>query len=155
MDRIGAVKEYVDAMLQRLSDADWRRWGYTHLFGVAQFCAMIAMKRGVDIELATVAGLLHDVATYSTMDGTKHAHRGAVMAREILGELGAFAPEEIDAVCRAIHNHSDKAGVHLPLDEVLKDADVLQHALYDPLESVAEKEAGRFAALKREFGLIG
>jgi len=151
MDRIGLVKEYVDGMLRQLPDADWRRWGYTHLFGVAQFCAMIAMKRGLDVELATISGLLHDVATYSTMDGTKHAHRGAVMTREVLDEMGVFVPAEIDAVCGAIHNHSDKAGVHMPLDEALKDADVLQHALYDPLESVVEKETARFAALKREF----
>lgn len=155
MDRIGAVKDYVNGMLAGLPDADWQKWGYTHLYGVAQFCAMIAMRRGGNVELATVAGLLHDVATYRTMDGTQHARRGAVMAREILSETGLFAETEMDAVCAAISHHSDKAGTHAALDEVLKDADVLQHALFDPLERVAEKEAARYEALKREFALNG
>lgn len=153
MNRIDKVQAYVDGALRDMADVDWRRWGYTHLFGVAQGCSMIAMKRGVNVELATVAGLLHDIATYTTMDGTRHAHRGAVMAREILGEMAMFSPEEVDMVCSAIHNHSDKSNVHAPMDEVLKDADVLQHALYNPLEPVAEKERVRFAALKQEFGM--
>ena len=31
-----------------------------------------------------------------------------------------------------IAHHSDKAGVHGPFEELMKDADVLQHYLYDP-----------------------
>lgn len=151
MNRIDTVQAHVDGALRELSDPDWRRWGYTHLFGVAQACAMIAMKRGVNVELATVAGLLHDIATYTTMDGTRHALRGAVMAREILDKMAIFSPEKIEAICGAIRNHSDKVGVHDPLDEVLKDADVLQHALYNPMEPVTDKERTRFDALKMEY----
>lgn len=153
MNRIEIVREYVDDMLLRMTDAEERRCGYVHLYGVAQACAMIAMKRGVDQELAVIAGMLHDYATYSTMDSREHAQRGAVMARDILNELNVFAQNEIDTVCTAIFNHSDKANIHARLDEVLKDADVWQHCMYDPLVTAARKDSARFAALKQEFGM--
>ena len=35
------------------------------------------MKRGENAELATVAGLLHDVETYATLHSEQHAHRDA------------------------------------------------------------------------------
>lgn len=152
MNRIEVVQRYVNEMLLNVPDADWRKWGYTHLYGVAQSCAMIALKRGVDAELAVVAGLLHDVATYARMDGTGHARHGAAMARAILADMGVFSPAEMDGVCVAIGNHSDKAGVHAPLDEALKDADVLQHWLSDPLQEPVEKEKPRLAKLRQEFG---
>ena len=56
-------------------------------------------------------------------------------------------------ICTAIYNHSDKAIVHSSLDEVLKDADVMQHVLYNPLVEVKEHEKDRFDILKKEFNL--
>ena len=153
MNRIEIVRAYVDDVLLHMTDAEARRCGYLHLYGVAQACAMIAMKRGMNAELPVVAGMLHDIAAYATLDSTEHAARGAVMAREILESLGCFAAGEVEQVCAAIHHHSDKAGAHAPLDEVLKDADVLQHCLYDPLVTASKKESVRYAALKKEFAI--
>lgn len=153
MNRIEIVREYVDDVLLHMTDVVERRCGYLHLYGVAQACAMIAMRRGMDAELPVVAGMLHDIATYSTLDAVNHAARGAVMAREILEKLGIFQAEEVNAVCLAIHHHSDKENVHASLDEVLKDADVLQHCLYNPQITAQHKESVRYAALKAEFNL--
>ncbi len=47
----------------------------------------------------------------------------------------------------------DKSIVHNSLDEVLKDADVMQHILYNPLVEVKEHEKVRFGLLKKEFDL--
>lgn len=56
-------------------------------------------------------------------------------------------------ICSAIRNHSSKATTHSAFDEVLKDADVLQHYLYNPLFPVMEHEKCRLQNLLTEFGI--
>ena len=153
MDRIEQVREYVDRVLAQIADASEKRCGYVHLYGVAQACAMIAMKRKEHVELAIVAGMLHDLYSYSTSDAQDHARKGAMMARDILESFRTFDSDEIKLICDAIGNHSDKEARHSPFDEVLIDADVLQHCLYAPSHEVAEHERTRLERLKREFGL--
>lgn len=154
MSRIEQVREVVDDILLHMSDAVERRCAYLHLYGVAQACALIAQKRGEDVELAVTAGMLHDISSYATMDSTDHAHKGAGMAEKIMKSLNAFTEEEIKIVCTAIYNHSDKDLSHTSFDEVLKDADVMQHCLYNPLFPVKEQEKVHWEKLKVEFGLI-
>ena len=60
---------------------------------------------------------------------------------------------EIDIICKAIYNHSDKLKTHSSFSEVLIDADVMQHCLYNPFYEVADHEKVRFEKLKLEFGL--
>lgn len=153
MNRVEKVREVVDEILVNMTDAAERRCAYVHLYGVAQSCALLAMKRGENAELAVIAGMLHDISSYATMDSTDHAQRSSEMARDILVNLGLFSKDEIDSVCGAIYNHSDKALVHAPLDELLKDADVMQHALYNPLFEVKQAEQIRFGYLIEEFNL--
>ena len=43
--------------------------------------------------------------------------------------------------------------VHGWLDEILKDADVMQHVLYNPLFDIKENEQKRFRFLMKEFDL--
>lgn len=154
MNRIEKVREYVDSVLLQMSDTTERRCGYIHLYGVSQACTLIALKRNENAELATIAGMLHDIYTYSTMDSKDHAHKGAAMAREILTSLQSFADNEIDMICNAIYNHSSKGSKQSSFDEVLIDADVLQHCLYNPLFDVAEHEKQRYENLGLEFGLL-
>jgi HD superfamily phosphodiesterase len=154
MDRIKLVREYVDDVLLRITDAFGRRCGYLHLYGVSQACALIALRRGENVELATIAGMLHDIYTYSTRDARDHAVKGAAMAKEILTSMQVFSDGEIDAVCAAIHSHSDKQREHPSFVEVLVDADVMQHCLYNPLVDVSEHERQRYENLRSEFGLL-
>lgn len=154
MNRIEKVREYVDSVLLNMSNTFERRCAYLHLYGVSQACAMIALKRNENVELATIAGMLHDIYTYSMMDAKDHAHKGSVMAKEILNSMDIFNNNEIEIICNSIYNHSSKGTKHLSFDEVLIDADVLQHCLYNPLLSVAVHEKARFEYLKLEFGLI-
>lgn len=86
-------------------------------------------------------------------NSTDHAHKGAGMAEKIMKSLNAFAEEEIKTVCTAIYNHSDKELLHTSFDEVLKDADVMQHCLYNPLFPVKEQEKMRYEMLRQEFGI--
>jgi hypothetical protein len=97
--------------------------------------------------------MLHDLCSYKTLDTTDHGPRGAVLARDILEDLGSFEPNEIEAICHAIEHHSDKAGVHGPFDELLKDADVLAHHLYNTLFPVIDKEKDRLPVVLAELGI--
>lgn len=153
MNRIEAVRKYIDDILLHMQDTEERRCAYIHLYGVAQACAMISLKRKCDTELAVIAGMLHDIHSYSTMDSTDHARKGADMARNILEDTSLFDDYEISMICSAIYNHSDKNVSHSDFDEILKDADVLQHYLYNPLFDVKQTEKFRFENLKKEFDL--
>jgi HD superfamily phosphodiesterase len=153
MNRIEKVREYVDAVLLQMSDTSERRCGYLHLYGVSQACVLIALKRGENAELAAIAGMLHDIYAYAAMDETEHAHKGADMAREILTSLQCFSDDEVNAICDAIYNHSSKGGKFSAFDEVLIDADVLQHCLYNPLFDIVGSRKQRYINLQLEFGL--
>lgn len=61
MNRIEILRQYIDNMIFNMSDDEERRCAYVHLYGVAQYCALIALKRGENAELAIMAGMLHDV----------------------------------------------------------------------------------------------
>ena len=128
-DRIEAVREIVSGLLEQVPNVSLRASGYVHMFGVAEA-----------------------IATYTTGNAVDHAHRGAEMAKQILQEAGIFSTEEIGKICQAIFFHSDKKMENGPLEEILKDADVLQHCLFDP-GYVAKKEKERFKKLKKELGI--
>ena len=149
-DRMVIVREIVSRLLEQAPDVSLRASGYIHMFGVAQNCVLLAMKRGEDAELAAIAGYLHDIASYTEGYSPDHARRGAKISRKILEETGLFTPKEIEQVCTAILFHSEKKAVHKPLDEILKDADVMQHCLFDP-GHISKKEEIRYRNLCKEF----
>lgn len=153
MERIGAVQGCVDKIITAQAKDIDIKFGYVHLYGVSQTCALLAEKRQQNVELAAIAGLLHDIYAYKTGSRTDHAHQGASVAREILQELNLFSEEEINMVAGAIYRHSDKDRIDSPFDEVLKDADVLQHFLIMPLAETVPHEAARAGKLKEELGL--
>ena len=151
MNRIEKVRTVVDDILLNMTDTEERRCAYLHLYGVAQACALLALKRNKNAELAVVAGMLHDIYSYATMDSYDHAHKGAGTARNILNTLDIFTEDEEELICTAIWNHSDKLVVHGWLDEILKDADVMQHVLYNPLFDIKQHEQERFSSMMKEF----
>jgi len=153
-NRIERLRKYIDDILLNMKDTQERRWGYLHLYGVSQAWAMIALKRNQDVELATMPGMLHDLHSYKVMNTENHAEHGAVLARQILEELSLTTDNETDLICSAIRNHSSKATIHSAFDEVLKDADVLQHCLYNTVFPVMEHEKYRFQNLLTELGIL-
>lgn len=153
-NRIEKLRKYIDEIILSMKDNEERRCAYLHLYGVSQACTMIALKRNQDVELSTMAGMLHDLHSYKTMNTENHAECGAVLARQILVELELTNDSETDLICSAIHNHSSKGATHSAFDEVLVDADVLQHCLYNPLFPIMEHEKQRFQGLLNEFGIL-
>ena len=155
MNRLEQVRQRVDHILRNQPDLEERRAGFVHLYGVSQTCALLALKRGLDVQLCAVAGMLHDSATYVTGDPTDHDRLGALEAERLLGELGSFTEREIAIICQAISRHRAKGRVDDPFDELLKDADVLAHTLYNPGLKPILKEQPRLGAIWAELDIEG
>ena len=115
---------------------------------------MIAKKRGFDPELISMAAMLHDLYAYRSGSYEDHAHKGAELAREILDRLKLTTDDETEIICSAIYHHDDKLVEDGPVEEALKDADVISHCLHDTSKAVKEKEQKRYEKLCREFGMM-
>lgn len=153
MSRLKELRKYVDVEINKMEDPEKRTGAITHLYGVSLAATMIARKRGLDPEIAAMAAMLHDLHAYKTGSYEDHAHKGADLAREILGELKLTDQTETDMICSAIYHHDDKQVEDSLLDEVLKDADVIDHCFKDLSKAVKEKEQMRFDKLCAEFGM--
>ena len=98
------------------ADKSMRALGYTehglgHVSKVADMAAWILSALGCperEIELARIAGLLHDIG--NVVNRVKHSQSGALMAFRILDRMG-MEPEEIAEIVTAIGNHDEGEGV--------------------------------------------
>lgn len=152
MDRLELVRMLVDQEIAKLSEESERKYAYIHTYGVAQACSMLAALRKVDIELACISAMLHDIAIYKENSPHKdHANRSGIIAKEILEQTNVFEEREITIITHAILSHSDKANRHDgALAELLKDGDVLQHYLYNVNIEISSKDKVRLFYLLEE-----
>ncbi len=153
MGRLKELRRYVDTEINRMEDSDKRTSAIAHLYGVSLAATMIAKKRGLDPELSAMAAMLHDLYAYTSGSYDDHAHKGAELARQILDELKLTDASETDMICSAVYHHDDKLVTDGPMDEVLKDADVIHHVMNDLSKAVKEKEQERYDRLCKEFGM--
>jgi uncharacterized protein len=150
MNRLELVRTEIDAVLLNQENVNIRPEGYIHLYGVAQICTMLAIKRKLDVELCTIIGMLHDIYTYKIGYVKEHAILGAVEAENLLRDLEVFTDEEIETIKTAISHHSDKKTKHDKYSELLKDADVLQNSLYNTTPEIKHRKR-----LKKVFKNLG
>lgn len=134
------VRTEIDAILLNQENVNVRPEGYIHLYGVAQACTMLAIKRKLDVEICTIIGLLHDIYTYKIGYVKEHAILGAIEAENLLRDLEIFTDEEIETIRTAISHHSDKKTKHDKYSELLKDADVLQNSLYTTTSEIKHRK---------------
>jgi uncharacterized protein len=136
-DRVTKCERYVADLLLTSDLPDLKRdssicWELKHQASTLQFAKVLAMRRGLAVDLCAVGLMLHDV--YSIIHGSyeNHAHLGAPLAIDILREIGGFSEEELSRVWCIIYNHSDK---HIrsqdPYEEIGKDVDILDCFLYE------------------------
>ena len=158
-NRLEILRSKVDGLI--LESGAYAGEFFSHLYSVSKFAALLALKRGLNPEIAQASGMLHDI--YQVTDGTteQHGARGAIVAGEILREVGLYSDEEIEIITTAIHWHSKKRKFHGPYDELLKDADVLDHYFYNtdfPVKymgmfSHLEKGRARYENILLELGI--
>lgn len=153
MSRLKELRAYVENEINQLEDEEKRLSAIEHLYGVSLSATILAKKRGLDSELAAIAGMLHDLHAYKSGSYDDHAHQGAGLARNILEKLDLTTMEETDAICSAIYHHDDKLVVDSPMDELLKDADVIDHCFKDVSKPIKEKEQNRYDSICKELGI--
>ena len=94
---------------------NWMGFGYTehshrHISIVSKRAGDILTKLGYPertVELAKIAGYLHDIG--NCVNRVDHAHSGAIMAFNILKDMG-MPVEERTEIMMAIGNHDEKTG---------------------------------------------
>ncbi len=151
-DRLEILRHEIDKLILN-ERADHIRMYISHMYGVARFCTLLAMKRNLNVELATTCGMLHDIFYMSGGTGDDHAAKGAKQAETILKTMKLYSDDEIKIVTTAISKHSDKKQIHEPYDELLKDADVMDHCLYNTAFPIAQHEMELYCDLLIEFGI--
>lgn len=153
MDRLEYIRGFVDREINKLRNDDLKKFAYIHTYGVAQLATMLAKAREADVELATIAAMLHDISLYvENCPHSVHAKHSAEYAKTLLTKTKLFTEEEITIVYNVIASHSDKlTRTDGKISEILKDADVLQHYLYNVNIPTNEKDKVRLYYLLETF----
>ena len=132
-------RKIVDMIIEsKLPDAkreSSKAWELKHSSSCCQIGRILAEKRNLDVEMAEIICVMHDI--YVIVEGTykDHARKGAVIAGKILEESGDFTEKEIKLITDAIAQHSDKdVYTKNPYVELVKDADILDCSLYQGVE---------------------
>lgn len=105
------IKAYIEKGNATLGVMGFTEHSFGHAVKVSKTAGEILKKLGYserEIELAKIAGYLHDIG--NCVNRTDHAHTGAVMAMQFLREQG-MAPKETAVIISAIGQHDEKTGV--------------------------------------------
>ena len=124
-----------------------------HAAGTARLAQLIAAKRNLNSEAAFILGVLHDYGRILTGIKHDHARIGSRYVKEYLIRSGYFSENEIDSLVTAVANHSLKDRKGSPLEELIKDADVLD-AYFSGRRSKKPEAEARLQALFQEFNLV-
>lgn len=100
-------------------------WERIHMASCAQLAWAMALERGADPELAACAASIHDLGRIITGRQEGHAAAGYEPARKMAEESGLFTEEEVEIIALAAKNHSSKMVQGTVIEEIVKDADVV------------------------------
>lgn len=142
-----AEQEKVD--MERRHPLDWE---IMHMAGSASIGHLLALKRGVNPELAAAACSIHDYGRIITGTQEDHAYIAYEPVKKLLNETNIFSEEEIEKLAQAARKHSDKDREDSPLEEIVKDADILDCYQYNiPMRRPEQKK--RLENLFKELSL--
>jgi len=105
------INTYITKADESLCTLGYTEHSFAHVTRTAEDAGYILRTLGFperDVELAQMSGYLHDIGNLVNRD--YHAHSGAIMAFQILDDLG-FDPAEIATITTAIGNHDEGTGV--------------------------------------------
>ena len=121
------IDKYEKLVPVRSHFIDWER---VHIVSSATIGYQMALHRGVDPELAAAACTCHDYGRIITGRQEGHAEAGYEPVKVFLKGTGLFSEAEIEEIATAVRNHSKKEEIGTPLEEIVKDADVLDFYRY-------------------------
>lgn len=105
------INTYIKKADESLEALGYTEHNFAHVTKVAVDAAYILEILGYsehDIELAKIAGYMHDIG--NLVNRVDHSQSGAIMAFKILTDLG-FEPEDVATITTAIGNHDEGDGV--------------------------------------------
>ena len=85
--------------------------------------------------------MVHDYGRIITGIQKNHAEAGYLPVQEFLKGTGLFTTGEIEIIATAVKNHSLKTETGTPVEEIVKDADVIDCYQYGLPFDRPEKEA--------------
>ena len=116
-------------------------WERIHMASSARLAWEMALERkNADPEIAACAAAVHDFGRILTGRQKGHAEAGYEPVRVFLKESGLFTEEEAEIIARAVKNHSSKTKVGTAVEEIVKDADVVDCYQYGYPFDRPEKE---------------
>ncbi|MEG0391424.1 MAG: HD domain-containing protein [Anaerovoracaceae bacterium] len=121
------IDKYEELVPERDHFIDWER---VHISSCAKLGYMMAEERGVDPILAACACACHDYGRIINGKQAGHAEFGYAPVKVFLRGTGLFEEAEIEQIALAVKNHSKKGEIGTPLEEIVKDADVLDFYQY-------------------------
>ena len=104
------VNVLVDNTERQLTELGYTEHGRRHIGIVSEIAGNILEEIGYserEIELARIAGYLHDIG--NSINRMDHAHTGAILAYDILKRLG-MPLEDAAEIMMAIGNHDENSG---------------------------------------------
>jgi len=114
-------------------------WSSMHMYTTMQLAKILALKRGLDPELARLVGAFHDIYSILTGETENHAINAKVFIEEIIqeyntywrGNLPEITENEKNRIISTVENHSNKIDIsNDSLTELLRDADSLDSYLH-------------------------
>lgn len=100
-------------------------WEMLHSASCVRLAWILALERGEDPELSAAAAAVHDYGRIVSGLQKDHAAAGYLPVRDFLRSTGLFNEDEISQITLAVRNHSSKTAVGTPIEEIVKDADVI------------------------------
>lgn len=137
-----AMLDLIQAQEGKLPERDQSlNWERIHMVGSARLAWIMAEERGEDPSLAACACSVHDIGRILTGRQEGHAETGREACLEFLSPLSLFSPAELELISRVVANHSRKSEQGAALEEIIKDADVVDsHLCGSPFTMPGQKE---------------
>ena len=154
-NRVETIRKKINDFLNNITDTSYRSTFYVHLYGVANFAALLAARRGLNTELAYAAGLVHDISLLTSPDDYEnHCEKSAQTAKEILMSTKLFSADEINIITNAVFHHTNfEEYTNSLYDEILKDADIIQPFFNDIPEPAFEPAKPRLEKMMIELNI--
>ncbi len=114
-------------------------WSINHMYTCAQLSKLIAIIRGLDPEIAGIAGAIHDLFVIRMGIFGEHGPKGEPLVREFLKdyndiyseEYGEISEEDVEKICLATKYHTDKKNfTQDKFIELIKDTDAFDRLLH-------------------------
>lgn len=125
---LSEIKKYGASVAEKRDQS--LEWEQLHMASCARLGTILAQERGMDPDLAGCACAIHDYGRIVNGKQEDHAEFGYEPVMVFLRGTGLFNEKEIQTLGLCVKKHSLKAEVGTPLEEIVKDADLLDYVQY-------------------------